>query len=161
MPVAASHDTPDIDHASVAASTGLDAPAEGSDASTAAASIGDHVTASGSDAATGDDADLLEIEPIVDWARTARRLRRQMLVIGAIVVVAWLVVGLTRDALTVRLLAELAGAGVLLSVVAEFVVVGGAALRGMLRAGARGERLSGSDVSLLPPQVACRRSRDC
>jgi len=156
MPVAASHDTPDIDHATVAAPPSFDAPAEGSDATMGAADA----PALGAAAPAGDERHL-EVEPIVDWARTARRLRRQMLVIGAIVVVAWVVVGLTRDALTVRLLAELAGAGVLLSVVAEFVVVGGAALRGMLRAGERGERLSGSDVSLLPPQVTCRRSRDC
>ena len=105
--------------------------------------------------------DVHDLEPIVDWSRTGRRLRRQLVVIGVVVVVAWLVVGLTRDALTGRLLAEFVGVGVLLSVASEFVVVGGAALRGVLRAGERGDRLSGTDVSLLPPQVSCRRSRDC
>lgn len=99
------------------------------------------------------------LPPIVDWARTARRLRRQLVVIAAVVVVAWLVVGLTRDMLGLRLLAEIAGLGALAAVAAEFVVVGGAALRGMLRAGERGERLSRADVSLLPPQVTCRRAR--
>ena len=42
-------------------------------------------------------------------------------------------------------------------IVVEFVVVGGSALRGMLRAGERGERLSGRDVMLLPPQVRRKR----
>jgi hypothetical protein len=39
----------------------------------------------------------------------------------------------------------------------EFVVVGGSALRGMLRAGERGERLASGDVMLLPPQVRRKR----
>lgn len=105
--------------------------------------------------------DAVAPPPIVDWGRTARRLRLQLGVIAVSVVVAWVVVGLLRDALTLRLLAEVAGLGLLVAVLAEFAVVGGAALGGMLRAGERGERLSRPDVSLLPPQITCRRDRGC
>jgi hypothetical protein len=96
---------------------------------------------------------------IVDWHRTARRLRWQLGVILALVVVAWLVLGIQGDGPTLRSLAELTGLGVLAAIVAEIVVVGGAALRGMLAAGARGDRLASSDVALLPPQVRRRLAR--
>lgn len=43
--------------------------------------------------------------------------------------------------------------------VAELVIVGGSALRGMLRAGERGERLARSDVGLLPPRLGGRDRR--
>lgn len=95
--------------------------------------------------------------PIVDWGRTARRLRWQLGVIGALVVAAWLVVGIARGQLGLRLLAEFVGFGVLLAFVVEVVVVGGSAVRGLLAAGERGDRLAGSDVSLLPPQLRRRR----
>jgi hypothetical protein len=96
---------------------------------------------------------------IVDWHRTARRLRWQLGVILAVVVVAWLVLGVRAGGPTLRSLAELTGLGVLAAIVAEIVVVGGAALRGMLAAGARGDRLASSDVALLPPQVRRRLAR--
>jgi hypothetical protein len=96
---------------------------------------------------------------IVDWSRTARRLRRQLGVIAALVVVAWLALGIEGDGPTLRSLAELSGLGVLAAIVAEIVVVGGAALRGMLAAGARGDRLASADVALLPPQVRRRLAR--
>ncbi|MBS3941571.1 MAG: hypothetical protein KG028_11490 [Actinobacteria bacterium] len=98
--------------------------------------------------------------PIVDWRRTAQRLRRQLLVIAGLVVVAWLVLGLTGPGLTLRLLAEVAGFGVFLAFLAEVVVVGGSAVRGLLRAGERGERLARADVTLLPPQLR-RRGGGC
>lgn len=91
--------------------------------------------------------------PIVDWSRTARRLRRQLSAIGVLVVATWLVVGFAGDGPTGRLLAELVGLGVLLSFVVEVVVVGGSAIRGLLAAGERGDRLASSDVTLLPPQL--------
>jgi hypothetical protein len=96
---------------------------------------------------------------IVDWHRTARRLRRQLAVILVVVAVAWLVLGIRSGGPTLRTLAELTGLGVLAAVAAEIVVVGGAALRGMLAAGARGDRLASSDVALLPPQVRRRLAR--
>jgi uncharacterized membrane protein YraQ (UPF0718 family) len=94
---------------------------------------------------------------VVEWSRTVRRLRRSLSTIAVLVVAGWLVLGALAGALDVRLLAELAGLGLLASFLVEVVVVGGGAVRGMLQAGERGERLSGGDVSLLPPQVTRRR----
>jgi hypothetical protein len=94
---------------------------------------------------------------VVDWSSTARRLRRSLATIAVLVLVGWLVLGAVAGALDVRLLAELVGLGLLASFLVEVVVVGGGAVRGMLQAGERGERLSGGDVSLLPPQVTRRR----
>jgi hypothetical protein len=92
-------------------------------------------------------------EPIIDWSRTAHRLRTILLVIGTIVVVAWLVMGFLGDGPTLPLLAELLGIGLLVTFAVEAVVVGGVAIRGMLTAGERGDRLAGQDVFLLPPQL--------
>jgi hypothetical protein len=96
---------------------------------------------------------------IVDWHRTGRRLRRQAVVIVGLVAVAWLVLGVAGGGLTLRSLAELFGLGVLVAIAGEVLIVGGAALRGMLQAGERGDRLSSSDVSLLPPQITRRMRR--
>jgi hypothetical protein len=93
------------------------------------------------------------LPPIVDWRRTARRLRTLLVGIGVVVVTAWVVIGVSGDGLEARLLGELVGLGLLVAFVAEVVVVGGSAIRGLLAAGARGHRLSHPDVSLLPPQV--------
>src|SRR5690625_4627817 len=100
-----------------------------------------------------------QAEPaIVDWSRTGRRLRRVLLVLGALVVVGWVIAGVVTEAgFALRLLAELTGFALLMAVGAEVVIVGGAAVGGMLRAGERGERLAGADVSLLPPQLRRRR----
>ena len=80
-------------------------------------------------------------------------------VLVTLVVVGWLVDGIVGDTgFRLRVLGELGGLALLATFVAEVVVVGGASVRGMLRAGDRGERLAGSDVSLLPPQLrGCRR----
>jgi len=92
---------------------------------------------------------------IVDWSRTARRLRRSALVAVGVGAVGWIVSAVTAGP----------GVGTWLGValglvfVAELVIVGGSALRGMLRAGDRGERLAGSDVGLLPPRLGRRRRR--
>jgi hypothetical protein len=94
---------------------------------------------------------------VVDWSRTVRRLRRALLTIAVLVVVAWAVLGAVDGTLSGRLLAELTGLGLLAGFVAEVVVVGGGAVRGMLTAGSRGDRLAGGDVSLLPPQLTRRR----
>jgi hypothetical protein len=98
--------------------------------------------------------------PLVDWARTARRMRRVALVLAALVLVGWVVDGLIGETgFRPRRLGEFTGIAVLIAFVAEVVVVGGAALGGMLRAGERGHRLAGSDVSLLPPQLGRGRRR--
>jgi hypothetical protein len=113
-----------------------------------------------SDVAAG--AEPVRPEPapgIVDWHRTGRRLRRQAVVLVGLVVVAWLALGVAGDGLELRSLAELFGLGVLLAIAGEVVIVGGAALGGMINAGERGDRLSSSDVSLLPPQVTRRLRR--
>ena len=96
--------------------------------------------------------------PLIDWSRTARRMRRVALVLAVAVVAGWVVYGVVGDGgFGVRMLGELTGFALLAVIVAEVVVVGGAALTGMLRAGERGERLAGSDVSLVPPQLRRRR----
>lgn len=96
---------------------------------------------------------------LVDWSVAGRRLRLSAIVLIGLAVVAWIVGGLLHDGPALRDLwgyLGLAAAGMFL---AEIVVVGGSAVRGMLRAGARGERLAGGDVGLLPPQLS-RRARD-
>lgn len=94
---------------------------------------------------------------VVDWSRTVRRLRRSLTAIAVLVVLGWLTISALQGGISARVLAELTGLGLLAGFVAEVVVVGGGAVRGMLTAGARGERLAGRDVSLLPPQLTRRR----
>jgi hypothetical protein len=97
--------------------------------------------------------------PIVDLGRTARRMRSVLLVLGAIVLLAWLLTGALGAGFDPRRLAEYVGLGLLAAFVAEVVIVGGAAVRGLLRAGERGDRLASNDVGLLPPQVVRWMSR--
>lgn len=97
--------------------------------------------------------------PIVDWGRTARRLRTSLLVILSVVLLVWAVPALLGGGWRWGRLGELVGLGLLAAFVVEVVVVGGSAVAGMLRAGARGDRLAQGDVSLLPPQVTGRRRR--
>ena len=97
--------------------------------------------------------------PIVDWSRTARRLRAVLTTLGAVVVLTWLGLGVGTGELTLRALGELVGIGLLVAFVLEAVIVGGSALRGLLAAGARGDRLASGDVSLLPHQLTRRRGR--
>ncbi len=95
---------------------------------------------------------------ILDWPGTARRLRRSALGLAAVVVTVFVVVSLSRGEATLGLLGELVGLALLVAFLIEVVVVGRAALRAMLTAGERGERLAGQDVGLLPPQLL-RRAR--
>lgn len=95
---------------------------------------------------------------IVDWVGTARRLRRTLVGLFGLVVVGFAVLSAARGRVEPLLLAELVGLALLVAFAIEVVVVGGAALKGMLAAGERGERLSSQDVGLLPPQVL-RRAR--
>lgn len=97
--------------------------------------------------------------PIVDFSRAARRVRTSAMVLGSMAPVGWLVTGLVGDGLDPGDLGAWAGLALLGMFLVEVVVVGGSALRGMLRAGDRGERLAGGDVGLLPPQLTGRASR--
>lgn len=94
--------------------------------------------------------------PIVDFARAGRRIRTSAVVLGTVVVVAWLMTGLLGGGLDPRHLGAWGGVALFGMFLVEVVVVGGSALRGMLRAGDRGERLAGGDVGLLPPQLTGR-----
>ncbi|MBY5164310.1 hypothetical protein [Salsipaludibacter albus] len=89
--------------------------------------------------------------PLVDWAITARRVGRSAVVLVALAVVAWVVRAAIVDAWTWSHLGNWLGLALGGIFVVELFVVGGSALRGMLRAGERGERLASHDVGLLPP----------
>lgn len=90
---------------------------------------------------------------LVDYGRTARRLRRSLVLLCLATLVLWLIGGAVRGGLTLRALIELSGVALLLALLVEFLIVGGAALGGALRAGGRGERLASADVRLVPPQL--------
>lgn len=96
---------------------------------------------------------------LIDHAAVARRLRRWLVLLVAAVPTVWLVAGALSGGPRLGRLFELAGMALLLGVAVEAVVVGGAAARGALRAGARGERLAAGDVALLPPQLRRRGVR--
>ena len=102
---------------------------------------------------------MSERPPLVDLPGTARRLRRVLGAIAAAVLVVWIVRSALAGSARPGDLAALAGIGLLAAFVVEVVIVGGAALAGMAEAGARGERLSGPDVALLPPQWRRRLAR--
>ena len=91
--------------------------------------------------------------PLLDWGRVGRRVGWSAAVLAALAVVAWLVAGLLRGSLSLGDLGGYLGFALAGMFVAELVFVGGAAVRGLLRAGERGERLAQGDVGLLPPQV--------
>ncbi len=90
---------------------------------------------------------------LLDWRRIGRRLVRVLIGAAAVSILG---IGVTAGAT-----GEVSGTGVLLwvgvgallLVVGTVLVISASALRGMLRAGDRGDRLAGGDVGLLPPQV--------
>jgi len=93
------------------------------------------------------------VSGLVDHAAVGRRLRRSFLLLVAATFAAWIVAGLFAGGLESSRLIELLGVAVLLALLIEIVIVGGAAIAGALRAGERGERLSSDDVRLVPPQL--------
>jgi branched-subunit amino acid transport protein len=98
------------------------------------------------------------VSGLVDHARIGRRLRSWLAFLSVATLAAWLGGGLLGDGPTLRGLAGLAGVAVLLALLVEVLVVGGAAVGAALRAGARGERLAAADVTLVPPQLRRRRA---
>lgn len=96
---------------------------------------------------------------LVDWGRTGRRVRTSVAVLTGGVLVAWVVLSLAGGGFDAGTLGGLVGLAVTALFVVEVVVVGGAALRGMLRAGERGERLSSRGVGLLPPRIRAPGAR--
>lgn len=90
---------------------------------------------------------------LVDWGRAGRRMRASALVLTTAVLVGWVTVSLLGDGFDAGTLGDLVGLGFAALFLVELVVVGGAALRGMLRAGERGERLASDGVGLLPPRI--------
>ena len=97
-------------------------------------------------------------DPIVDFGRAARRVRASSISLGSLALVGWLVTGLVGGGPDPGDLGAWAGLALLGMFLVEVWVVGGSALRGMLRAGDRGERLAGGDVGLLPPQLTGQRA---
>lgn len=96
---------------------------------------------------------------LVDWGRTGRRVRASVLVLALGVLVTWTVLALLGDGFDLRTLGGLVGLAMAVLFVVELVVVGGAAVRGMLRAGERGERLASHGVGLLPPRMPSAAER--
>ena len=96
---------------------------------------------------------------LVDWGRAGRRVRTRVLVLAVLVGVAWVGTSLARGEFSLGVLGSLVGLALVVLFVVEVVVVGGAALQGMLRAGARGERLSSQGVGLLPPRMPSAEER--
>ena len=97
----------------------------------------------------------MDEHPLVDWRSLGRRVGRVAVAIAAVAVLGAVVTGLVSGwSRSVALTwAFLGVAGVL---VAAMVLAGWSALRGMLRAGERGERLAGGDVGMIPPQLRRR-----
>lgn len=118
-------------------------------------------TAGAGRTARDDDHDLQELHDphdpgavgLVDWGRTGRRVRTSVVVLTGGVLVVWAVLSLVGGGFDPGTLGGLIGLAMAGMFVIELVVIGGAALRGMLRAGERGERLSSRGVGLLPPRI--------
>lgn len=91
--------------------------------------------------------------PLVDWEAAGRRLLRTGAVLAVAVLVVWVGWSLFAAGFDLVVLGNLVGAALLGMFAVELWVAGGSALRGMLRAGERGDRLAGEDVGLLPPQL--------
>lgn len=98
---------------------------------------------------------MTEPHQIVNWHRAARRLRTSAIVAFVLCLIGWGV----SAAMDGPGLGTWIGIALGLVFLAEVVIIGGSALRGMFRAGERGERLAGSDVGLLPARFGDRNRR--
>ena len=96
---------------------------------------------------------------VIDFGRIGRRLRRWLVLLAGMTLIAWIAGGLVNGGPTLQGLAGLVGVALLLALLVEVFVVGGSAIAAALRAGERGHRLAASDVSLLPPQLEGRIRR--
>lgn len=95
-----------------------------------------------------------EVVPrLVDWELAGRRLLWSAVVLLAAAGAGWVAVSLAAGQWRAGMLGNLVGLALVGVFLVEVWVVGGSALRGMLRAGEGGQRLAGSDVGLLPPQL--------
>lgn len=92
--------------------------------------------------------------PLLDWARIGRRVGWSAAALGAVAVLAWLVIGVSTGGPDLGDLGGYLGLALAGMFVVELVVVGGAAVGALLRAGERGDRLAQGDVGLLPPQLS-------
>lgn len=90
---------------------------------------------------------------LVDWPRAGRRLARSAVVLSILGVTGWIATSIVTGHWRVSTVGNWMGLVIAGMLLVELWVVGGSALRGMLRAGERGERLSSRDVGLLPPQA--------
>ncbi len=90
---------------------------------------------------------------LVDWPLAGRRLLLSAGWLLGTAVLAWVVTSLVAGQWRPGMLGNFVGLALVGVFVVEVWVVGGSALRGMLRAGDEGHRLSGTDVGLLPPQL--------
>lgn len=94
---------------------------------------------------------------LIDWTRIGHRIRRSAIVALSVIVVGSLATAVTRGSWREASIGGWIFVGAVIMIATEFVVVGGSALRGMLRAGERGERLAHPDVTLVPPQARRRK----
>jgi hypothetical protein len=85
---------------------------------------------------------------------------RSTAVLLAAAVLGWVVHAAVVGTWSWRYLGNWLGLALAAIFLMELLVVGGSALRGMLRAGERGERLSGHDVGILPPGRRRRHGPD-
>ncbi len=126
------------------------------------ASVAEPVVAPGADSSAPSRPADAEAEPapLVDWVVTARRVGRSSAVLLGLALLGWVVRAAIVDAWSWSHLGNWLGLALAGIFVVELFVVGGSALRGMLRAGERGERLASHDVGLLPPIRRRRAGRD-
>lgn len=95
---------------------------------------------------------------VVDFPAVGRRLLRLLALAAAVVVGGSVLLAVVPAwQWSWRSVGEIAGWTVVATLVIEISITASTAVVGLLRAGERGDRLAGSDVSLLPPQLRRRR----
>lgn len=96
-------------------------------------------------------------DELLDHGRTVQRVRVLAVVVGGFASVGLIGSWVVASGPSLGPFLLWAGLAVLVIVLGAIAIVTAAAVRGMLRAGDRGERLADGDVGLVPPQL---RSRD-